>query len=182
MSLVQGGLGKVRLKGFGIARRGTGEVPSNNEQQDNKIKWWLQLYAHPNRQFINLNKDEGQFYEARTNLQPIDPNMTLSPPSEDRSDVQTLPAREYFKYKHDIYSMGVILLEMGLWRDLTPRDSPLKNKMPTDRKANLLRLADDELGLHMGQRFVNIVKACLNVDDSGWDAYRLLDELSDIRL
>ena len=59
-SFAQGELGNVRLTGFGVARRGTGELASNNKQQDNKIRWWLQVHAHPNRQFINLNKDENQ--------------------------------------------------------------------------------------------------------------------------
>ena len=49
--------------------------------------------------------------------------------------------------------------------------------MPIGRKVDLLRLANTQLGIHMGQRFLNIVKACLHVDDGGWDAYRLLDEL-----
>lgn len=175
-------LGEVRLKGFGVARRGTGEVSSRNAPQENRMHWQWQIYAHPNRQFINLDKDEDEFFDAQTTLQPATNDPDMAPPPADRSPVQSTPHHEYFKYKHDIYSLGVVLLEIGIWQDLERYCPGLKDQYPKDRRRDLLETAEEELASSMGSRYANVVKACLDVDNSRWDAFRVLDELSSIKI
>lgn len=95
------------------------------------------------------------------------------------------PEREYVM-QHDIYSLGVCLLEIGLWtsfvrteegRIVTEFDTDVFTKDPRKRafaiKTKLLLAADEKLPLLMGQRFKQIVERCLTcLDDettSTWD-------------
>jgi hypothetical protein len=79
--------------------------------------------------------------------------------------------------QHDIYSLGVCLLEIGLWTSLvdytssTPQPSPLIQfqTTPTSEqvKTHLLNLSSSALPKHMGTRYADLVKICLTcLDDN----------------
>lgn len=102
-----------------------------------------------------------------------------------------------YQMQHDIYSLGVVLLEIGLWTsfllfnpdaDLDDKDekssaaSPIPNAIlepadpfndrkplrgATENKYMLERLAEKELPLRMGRLYTEIVLLCLRCLDVG---------------
>lgn len=97
--------------------------------------------------------------------------------------------------QHDIYSLGVVLLELGLWQsfitfptpppspsdpspsptptpapilaDITPPITQVKDprKRAAAIKAALTKLADDQLPARMGRKYCDIVLLCLQCLD-----------------
>ncbi|KAJ9602315.1 hypothetical protein H2200_013170 [Cladophialophora chaetospira] len=102
---------------------------------------------------------------------------------------QGLTVEEYFKMQHDIYSLGVCLLEIGLWTSFVMWDGdnniPSPNavlgvndllKLKDDRKRAsevkqiLTRTAEERLPIRMGKKYAEIVVACLTCLDKGSSA------------
>ena len=103
--------------------------------------WTRELYRHPDRQQKTLN--------AQTH--PLQMNR--------------------FKQKHDIYSLGVVLLELGLWRNLESfmkagtTDQPLlKIAEPEERRTGLRKLADD-LPPRVGDLYGRLVTDAIGIDE-----------------
>lgn len=94
------------------------------------------------------------------------------------------PERDY-TMQHDIYSLGVCLLEIGLWRSFIKQDDQdntviefgkdVAEKNQRARaymiKGEMLATAEKELPSHVGIRFQNVVEKCLTVLDeqTTWD-------------
>ena len=91
---------------------------------------------------------------------------------------------QYYIMQHDIYSLGVCLLEIGLWisfvslSEENPTPAPqlgitnlleMKNKreVAIKIKARLVDLAQDELPTTMGRAYADVVGACLTCLDPG---------------
>jgi hypothetical protein len=71
----------------------------------------------------------------------------------------------YYKPYHDIYSLGVVLLELGLWERLdTTYEAQLKRATANQRRDRLVDLAGEHLPSKVGSTFSKIVKGCLEVD------------------
>ena len=90
-----------------------------------------------------------------------------------------------FSMLHDIYSLGVILLEVGLWRSLLDWENP-KNKLPSGLSAllrgtditsitsnpsivqsKLIETAKRQLPRAMGNRYTSVVVSCLSCVEGG---------------
>ena len=81
--------------------------------------------------------------------------------------------------QHDIYSLGVILLEIGLWTSLVlsdPSQLPIPSSilsaeqtLPTAAKTKqrLEYLAETKLPQRLGRRYTDIVLLCLRCLDPG---------------
>jgi hypothetical protein len=93
--------------------------------------------------------------------------------------------------QHDIYSVGVILLEIGLWMSfvdykkspdndgstfavpsekiahMTLSEEKDRRKAAFDNKAILETLAEEELPVRMGQKYTDVVLSCLQCLDDG---------------
>jgi len=83
--------------------------------------------------------------------------------------------------QHDIYSLGVCLLEIGLWSSFVGQDQqPLtsfdiseelksKNQMKaaTEIKGRLIEKTRTELPSIMGKKYTEVVLSCLTCLDSG---------------
>ena len=65
---------------------------------------------------------------------------------------------------YDVYSLGVVLLELGLWRPLERFERELKGQDGGMMREVLLGVAE-ELGITMGARYREVVKWCLGVED-----------------
>ena len=97
---------------------------------------------------------------------------------------QGLTVEEDFKMQHDIYSLGVCLLELGLWTSFVKRvadeDNPVPNKTlgiddllelkdsrkrATEIKKILTKLAEERLPVTMGRKYAQVVMACLTCLD-----------------
>lgn len=78
-------------------------------------------------------------------------------------DLQEEPNLEFGKI-HDLYSLGVVLLEIGLWitaRQLLQPDRPPRPKTPHELKEEYIRKANSKLPLRMGRSYTEAVVACL---------------------
>lgn len=72
----------------------------------------------------------------------------------------------HFTYRHDLYNLGVVLLEIGLWQLLETSLPELKKASPWKRQKLLLRKVTDLQEL-AGYRYARIVRRCLEIDDDG---------------
>jgi hypothetical protein len=86
-------------------------------------------------------------------------------------DVYRHPERQgrpgkVFNKIHDIYALGVVLLEIGLWqRAITLEKQGFRtHREPKVIKAQLLRHAERRLGDKMGEKYQQVVITCLNAD------------------
>ena len=87
--------------------------------------------------------------------------------------------RESFTEEHDVYALGVVLLEIGLWssaRDIFTGENngvpPTKSTSPV-RIQNRLRIAVETLlPVFLGHQYADVVMACLNGSS---DSYRARD-------
>ncbi|MCJ1271435.1 hypothetical protein MMC22_011335 [Lobaria immixta] len=74
------------------------------------------------------------------------------------------PTRK-FQQMHDVYSLGVVLLEVGLWRPVSRLEqNGLQNvhlKERSDVQALLIRQAKDKLPFYAGISFAKVVERCL---------------------
>ncbi|CRG84425.1 hypothetical protein PISL3812_01714 [Talaromyces islandicus] len=103
--------------------------------------------------------------EEGTEMRPdfeIEPNFYRHP------DRQGKP-RYQFRPKHDIYALGVVLLEIGLWKTVSQlfakpiQDAQKSGKRPKaeDVLAALVSLAQTELPKEMGESYAVAVSSCL---------------------
>lgn len=97
-------------------------------------------------------------------------------------DRQGLKPKESYIMQHDIYSLGVCLLEIGLWESIVEYEADSKvakatktlgkptgeteRWQPSALKERLVDLARDLLPLHMGERYADVVVNCLTCLDS----------------
>lgn len=152
------GPGSVNLVGFNYSRRW--EVRSRGTSDWN---WHAQIYTHPERQDKNLEALVLQA-EAQTNLIPSGHVQEREPAILLTNGGAVVNYRSY----HDIYSLGVVLLELGLGTSLdTFKDESggqlLQNVSPSCRKACLLELASGLPSL-MGNKYKKIVRDCLQAE------------------
>ena len=116
---------------------------------------------------------------------------------------QGILPEETYKMQHDIYSIGVILLEIGLWTSFVdykcsnPETPETTVAVPTktllhlpageekDQRKKAFRnmemledLAERELPIKMGQKYTDVVLSCLRCLDEGDNGGRaeFLDE------
>ena len=99
---------------------------------------------------------------------------------------QGLSPEDNYRMQHDIYSLGVILLEIGLWESFIVQDSsdgkwhpgqglniskylPMRHHTEKARgiKEELLQIARTRLPAKMGHRYTQIVVMCLCCLDKG---------------
>ncbi|KEF61420.1 uncharacterized protein A1O9_02986 [Exophiala aquamarina CBS 119918] len=105
---------------------------------------------------------------------------------------QGLKVQELYVMQHDIYSLGVCLLEIGMWASFVGQNQQpptsfdiseeLKSKNPmktaTQIKARLIEKAETELPRSMGKKYTEVVLSCLTCLDSG--ATNLFEDEDDL--
>lgn len=78
-------------------------------------------------------------------------------------DVQDEPNIEFAKI-HDLYSLGVVLLEIGLWltaRQILQQARPPRPSRSGEVREEYIRKANSKLPLRMGKAYTEAVVACL---------------------
>jgi hypothetical protein len=102
-----------------------------------------------------------------------------------------IQAEEAFSMSHDIYSLGVVLLEVGLWKPLVEgsdgdyrfahflldfvqrasggdgRHPRIDHRLGRDLQARLISIAQAYLPRNMGEIYTQVVLSCLNVMEDG---------------
>lgn len=114
------------------------------------------------------------FEYARPNAGPSHPRYVenFSVAVYCHPDRQGVPSSQHRK-RHDLYSLGVVLLEIGLWRPMKELFPPSKyvRVTPVEMKETLLKNARARLAHYMGTSYAQAVITCLtgefqvNVDD-----------------
>ncbi|KAK0372059.1 hypothetical protein CLIM01_10584 [Colletotrichum limetticola] len=81
-------------------------------------------------------------------------------PERQRSPTQT------FNKIHDIYALGVVLLEIGLWQSVSSLDKSGFSKVrdPREIQKYLIKHAERRLGWKMGEKYQRLVIRCLKGD------------------
>ena len=69
-----------------------------------------------------------------------------------------------FTEEHDIYALGVLLVEIGRWKPLSSYRAKFEKATPDGRKVELETLAQG-LGVTLGKRYVDVVLRCLRILD-----------------
>ncbi|KAI3006765.1 hypothetical protein CBS147346_3665 [Aspergillus niger] len=95
----------------------------------------------------------------------IEPNLYRHP------DRQGVPTRQFSRL-HDMYALGVVLLEVGLWKTVSRlfetriKEGQRTRKLPKARdvRAALISLAQRDLPKEMGSAYASAVVACLSGD------------------
>lgn len=79
------------------------------------------------------------------------------------------PPDTRFSVLHDIYSVGVVLLEVGLWRSVIDYDPDFPEMLAEDIKETLEKHAEQRLPHYMGRAYTDATLACLrgSLDSSG---------------
>ena len=72
-----------------------------------------------------------------------------------------------FSILHDIYALGVVLLEVGIWRPLSGFDD-FSSMAPDDIKNSLIEHANVRLPHYMGQDYADAVVKCLDGSLAGF--------------
>ncbi|KAB8078767.1 hypothetical protein BDV29DRAFT_165738 [Aspergillus leporis] len=130
------------------AHRLTGTKDSENRILAYLSDWG---YARSEQQGTDMRGD----FEA-------EPNLYRHP------DRQGRPTRQ-FNRRHDIYALGVVLLEIGLWFTMSRlmeskiRDAEKSGRLPRPKKvaADLIALAQQGLPKEMGEGYTKAVLDCL---------------------
>jgi hypothetical protein len=139
------------------------------------------------------------------NFRPVEGNTFLASDSEWQKDLYRHPARqgpclaEPYNMQHDIYSLGVCLLELGLWESFVLPDTRMAGRFypapnlsisqhlrlgrPSDKankiKEELVDMARTRLPSKMGSRYTQIVLMCLGCLDAGDNGFGHESEFSD---
>jgi hypothetical protein len=74
---------------------------------------------------------------------------------------------ERFKPPYDIYSLGVVLMEIGFWKPAETLARSEENTYAEVTRMKLLEKAESELGGKMGTRYLDAVRSCLNATKGG---------------
>jgi hypothetical protein len=72
------------------------------------------------------------------------------------------PPEKRFNALHDIYSLGVVLLEIGLWRLAALFEEDYKDMEAEDIMRSLMEHATDRLPHYMGSGYTSAVLACMD--------------------
>lgn len=67
-----------------------------------------------------------------------------------------------FHMRHDVYSLGVVLLEIALWKDFTDDHSPIGSKLKARDPVKILHDESQSVSIILGDKYHSAVKACLN--------------------
>ena len=154
-------LGRVVVLGFSFSRRSAITALSFDPDKDDN--WETEIYKHPARQVKKTDTVEGMNALKLDGGQP--------------GDILR------FQKMHDIYSLGVVLLEIGLWQDIGDVVKGLEQAKPEKRKEDLLAAAEHLLPVSMGDKFARVVRRCLQiVENEDITAGQVLECLEDSML
>jgi hypothetical protein len=129
--------------------------------------------------FENFRRDEG--WTQRRGDDAVDRNLYRHPSR------QGFNPRDDYEMRHDVYSLGVCLLEIGLWSSFVQyepgasprrlsnlitassdkRDTSVRIHLPDQVKDSFVALARHRLPGSMGDEYAEIVETCLTCLDPG---------------
>lgn len=143
---------KISSHNILLLQRGSSTVPSGNQKRPISLE---------NPYFTG-------FASARPDIPGEDSSRAAAEEEMElysHRDVQGYGGRAVAGYRsiYDIYSLGTVLIEIGMWRSLArwaPRNAPSN----MDFKKILLDNVVPYLGASMGENYMNVVRKCLEGD------------------
>jgi serine/threonine protein kinase len=168
------GLGHVNLIGFSYARR-----KDKKSTGLGVYDWKTEIYLHPERQRQAEPSDSDS--ETATLTEETMTEHLVASAQDHRKGQGSDEEYEYYREKHDVYSVGVVLLELGLWKDLVEFETELHRAGPKQRREALTDISARELPRLVGERYEHLVSRCLGVDIAGISAQEVLQELEELR-
>lgn len=115
-------------------------------------------YSEPWVLGFELSRPEPYFSAGQSDFEP-------------KRDIYRHPDRQgqptdVFKKIHDIYALGVVLLEIGLWEPALKLETNMfsKAKNPHAVQAQLIKHAEKRLEHRVGRRYKDVVLKCLTGD------------------
>lgn len=118
---------------------------------------FLTGFDYTRRDAARSTGDETEGAWQRAIYQPPDRNISSD---EDSSDAPS------YKAEHDIYSLGVVLVEIGRWKPLEMYPHLFKNATSLERKMRLEDMAEG-LRVPLGGRYVEVALRCLRILNEG---------------
>lgn len=118
---------------------------------------FLAGFDYTRRDAARSTGDETEGAWQRTIYQPPDRSISSG------DDSPTVPP---YKAEHDIYSLGVVLVEIGRWKPLEMYPQLFKNATSLERKTRLEEMAEG-LRVTLGRRYVEVALRCLRILDDG---------------
>lgn len=82
-------------------------------------------------------------------------------------DLRAVPHRRYYRY-HDIYSLGMILFEIGMWQDL--HYLSVSDDSPIDFHRRVVNDCHRKLAHYVGEAYRDVVLLCIDKDEAWIDA------------
>ena len=104
-----------------------------------------------------------EFSRAENDISTTDQDDSLSHNIYRHPDKQG-PPEERFDVLHDIYALGTVLLEIGIWRPLLGFDRRFERMRPQEIKQCLELHAAERLPHYMGLEYTEAVLTCLQGD------------------
>ena len=109
--------------------------------------------------FEVARSDDAETIPGARSRMPLELSLYLHPSLQGESHVR-------FTMAHDVYSLGVVLLELGIWSPLEERPELHGDMAPGDIAETMFKLAN-ETEILMGKRYREIVQACLSQGAEG---------------
>ena len=81
-------------------------------------------------------------------------------PERQVDQVNIVDVETRYAYRHDLYSLGVVLLEIARWRSFDKAPDLLRDKSAAERKSELIKMAR-RIGVVVGDRYARVVLRCL---------------------
>ncbi|EPS40766.1 hypothetical protein H072_5356 [Dactylellina haptotyla CBS 200.50] len=146
----------------------------------------------PDRKYLRFPYKLGHPYLVSFDKAREDKEISsLRDPNEEwvwHANIYRHPVRQYgtttvqkHTTRHDLYSLGVVLLELGLWESVAnkyaPKISGLRSKQVT---AALIDIAKEDLRPIVGDRYTEAVIKCLSEEIDGDDASTVMRYLNEI--
>lgn len=146
-----------------------GKAASQREDKATKLPVWSLNSPYLVGFEIARSNDAETVPGARAQL-PRDVALYLHPSLQETDHVRSTMA-------HDVYSLGVILLELGIMSPLEERQELMGDMTPTDIANVLFKLAN-ETEILMGKRYREVVQTCLSQGEEGTTGgIRLISEV-----
>lgn len=155
-------IGKPYLAGMEIAKVAA-EV-TDPSARERLIYWNHDIYQYPDR--FNQTPGNVRFDQTTGDVQ-IPGDAQTAGDVQTPGDVKKKPGDvPNYTMAHDIYSLGVVLLEIGLWKPIATMQEEFKLDDPASWKEKLIAICKGNVAIQVGKAYAQVVENCLNCGNS----------------
>jgi serine/threonine protein kinase len=100
-------------------------------------------------------------------------------PERQADQANTVDIETRYAYRHDLYSLGVVLLEVARWKSFEAYAELFRYKSATERQSEMVKMAR-RIGVVIGDRYARVVLRCLGDDQLPKRDWQRGDEIKEI--